>query len=245
MRIADRIMLIGGGETGTMMSHALDCNIYLIDCHSEFVMIDAGSGVEPERIVRNIESAGVDMKKVSHLLLTHAHGDHAAGAAFFRDTFGMSVVCPQEAKAWLENADEDKLSIGRAKRAGIYPEHFRFPPCSVDDAVGENDELNIGNAVFRVIETPGHSRGHVSYLWNDGGTVRLFSGDTVFSGGKISLQNIWDCSIQAYAQTVGKLHALRVDQLFPGHGPFLLRDSWKHIEKAHTAFERLALPANI
>ena len=60
---------------GFLASHPLDCNVFLLDGSTEHTLIDAGSGVEPKRIVANIEGAGVPPGRVKHVLLTHAHGD--------------------------------------------------------------------------------------------------------------------------------------------------------------------------
>ena len=245
MRISERVRLVGGGEMGFQTSHRLDCNVFLLDGGAEHALIDAGSGVEPERIVSNIERAGVSTDRVKYLLLTHTHGDHAAGARFFRDLLGVEVTCPKEATPWLEQGDLEKTSVRLAREAGVYPEGFRYDPCPVASPVADNDTITVGDMELRVIETPGHSRGHISYLWTEDGHSALFGGDTVFSGGRILVQNIWDCSLQDYSKTVRKLDGLHVDRLYPGHGPFLLSEAYRHIRRANLVFENLGVPPNL
>ena len=245
MRISERVRLVGSGRMGFEASHPLDCNVFLLDGGTEHALIDAGSGVEPERIVANIEHAGVPLDRVKYLLLTHAHGDHAAGARFFRDRLGVEVVCPDESAPWLEQGDEEKTSLGLARRAGIYPEDFRYDPCPVASPVAADGEVSVGDLRLRALETPGHSRGHVSYLWTEDGRSALFGGDTVFAGGRVLLQNIWDCSIQSYAGTVRMLDGLRLDRLYPGHGPVLLAEAHAHVGLANERFENLGLPPNL
>lgn len=245
MRIADRIFLVGSGKYGMQLSAPMDCNVYLFDGKTECALIDAGSGMEPERIVENIGRAGIGMDRVKHLLLTHAHGDHAAGAHYFRSRYGMQVVSSAESAPWLEEGDMDKTSLNAAKAAGVYPSDFAFPACPVDRMVKEGDIVRIGDAVLRVVDTPGHSRGHVSYLLEERGRKSLFSGDVVFAGGKIVLQNIWDCFIQDYAESIAKLAALGIERLYPGHGPFLAEAAGTHIEKANQCFARLEIPPNL
>ena len=245
MQISERVRLVGSGELGFQTSHPLDCNVFLLDGGTEHALIDAGSGVEPERIVTNVERAGVPTDRVKHLLLTHAHGDHAAGARFFRDRLGVEVTCPEEAVPWLEQGDLEKTSLRLAKEAGVYPEDFRYDPCPVASAVADDHTITVGDLELRVLETPGHSRGHVSYLWTEDGRSSLFGGDTVFAGGKILIQNIWDCSLQDYAGTVRKLDGLRLDRLYPGHGPFLLSGAHRHVRRANVQFENLGVPPNI
>lgn len=245
MQISERVRLVGSGELGFQTSHPLDCNVFLLDGGTEHALIDAGSGIEPERIAANIEDSGVPTDRVKHLLLTHAHGDHAAGARFFQDIFGVEVTCSKEAGPWLVQGDMEKTSISLAREAGVYPEGFRFDPCPVASPVADNDTITVGDLELRVLETPGHSRGHVSYLWTEDGHSSLFGGDTVFAGGKILIQNIWDCSLQEYAETASKLDRLRLDRLYPGHGPFLLSEAHRHVRRANLEFERLRVPPNL
>ncbi|KIL40361.1 hypothetical protein SD70_14060 [Gordoniibacillus kamchatkensis] len=244
MKISDRVYLVGSGKYGMELSHSTDCNVYLLDGGGEYALIDAGGGVEPERIVQNIESHGIAMKDVAHLLLTHVHGDHAAGAQYFHHRYGLNVVVSAEAAPWLEQGDMNKTSLTHAIRGGVYPADFSFQACPVSRRVQEHDLIRIGHMELTVYETPGHSRGHVSYLWEQDGRRSLFSGDVVFAGGKVVIQYIWDCSIPEYADSMAKLHSLGLHRLYPGHGPFLLANAAKHIETAHRYFTRLEVPPN-
>jgi glyoxylase-like metal-dependent hydrolase (beta-lactamase superfamily II) len=245
MKISERVSLVGSGQLGMRISQRLDCNVYLLDGGDECALIDAGGGVEPERIVANIEKAGVAMDRVRWILLTHAHADHAAGAHFFQSRYGLQVICAEEAVPWIETSDEEATSISLAREAGVYPADFVYTKCPVSRGVREGDIMNIGSLQIRLLETPGHSRGHVSYLFEDNGHCSLLSGDVVFAGGKIVLQNIWDCSIQDYAATMAKLHYLRIERLYPGHGPALLSEAHRDIESAHTIFRNLGIPPNL
>jgi hydroxyacylglutathione hydrolase len=245
MRISENVTLVGSGQLGFEISHPMDCNVFLLDGGTEYALVDAGSGIEPERLVRNIEQASISMEQVKYLLLTHVHGDHAAGASFFHNRFGMEVVCSVEAAPWLEQGDMEKTSLLVAKQAGVYPEDFTFEPCPVASAVVEGDVVEVGSLNLEVLETPGHSRGHISFLWDDAGASSLFAGDTVFAGGRIITQLIWDCSIQDYAQTTRKLNQLCLDRLYPGHGSFLLSRAYQHIDQANAYFEKLQIPPNL
>jgi hydroxyacylglutathione hydrolase len=91
---------------------------------------------------------------LSHILITHHHGDHTSGNRALKAATGCTIVGP-------------------AKEAGSIP--------AIDVEVSEGDSVSIGNAKALVIETPGHTRGHISYLFPDDGLV--FVGDTLFSVG--------------------------------------------------------------
>jgi hydroxyacylglutathione hydrolase len=91
---------------------------------------------------------------LSHILTTHHHHDHTAGNATVKQVTGCTIAGP-------------------AKEASSIP--------GIDVEVKEGDTVEIGKARARVIETPGHTKGHVSYYFPDDDIV--FVGDTLFSVG--------------------------------------------------------------
>jgi len=69
----------------------------------------------------------------------------------------------------------------------------------------------------------------------DFGTQRrraFFSSDAVFIGGTIGLGNWPGSSLEAYRENIHKVQGLGVDELYPGHGLWTLRDGQKHLDKA-------------
>jgi len=240
MQLTERIYLVGSGRGGLRLSHLLDCNVFLLDAQTESALIDAGCGLDPKRIVAHIENSGVDIRNLSTLLLTHAHADHTAGARFWHDEFGLKIVCAEEAKPWIETADAQKTSFQIARDSGVYPPDFEFRACPVTRGVLEGDEIQIGDITLKVLETPGHARGHLSFLWEE--NRALFGGDICFSKGEISPQITWDFSTTEYSASIQKLHQLNINQLFPGHGPPLLSHAHLDIEIANHAFSRFKLP---
>ncbi|GGD72648.1 MBL fold metallo-hydrolase [Paenibacillus nasutitermitis] len=245
MKIHDNIWLVGSGQHGFEMTHTLDCNVYLVGDGKSFALIDAGAGIESNRIVKWIEALGISMSQVTQLFLTHAHGDHAAGANYFREAYGLKVVASEEAAPWIASADHEKTSIGQAIASGVYPRDYMYTPCPIDDVVREGDMLQVGQLRVSIVETPGHANGHISFLMEINGRTCIFVGDAMFAGGKIFIQNSWDCHIQKYAATIDKLASLSIDAMFPGHGPFLLSSASKHISKAQAQFGRLDIPPNL
>src|SRR5262249_39778942 len=142
----------------------------------------------------------------------------------------------------LRTGDEEAISLGPAKRAGIYPPDYRLEPCEVDVELGEADEVRVGDLTLRVLETPGHADGHVSLLLEHDGRRSLFAGDVIFAGGKILLQNIYDCRLDAQIRSLRKLRELGIDALFPGHLAYSLSNAQRHIERANQVLDRLLIP---
>jgi hydroxyacylglutathione hydrolase len=248
MRITDEVYLVGGGTTiGFGLSDDPDCHIYLVDGGDELALIDCGmaAGNSLRRILDNIRADGLDPEKISQIIVTHYHMDHAGGAAQFREELGADVVAPADAAPALRTGDEHATSLDKAKAAGFYAADYRFEPVDVAREVREGDRIAVGALALEVFETPGHCDGHVSYLLRGQERSYLFAGDAVFANGRVVLQNIHDCSIQKSAASIAKLARLDFDALLPGHAALCLDDGARHVAIAHEACEGLFVPRNL
>jgi hydroxyacylglutathione hydrolase len=246
MQLTDHIHLVASGDVGFSLTHPLDCHVYLVDGGGEVALIDAGVGLGTEDVLAGIRGTGLDPARICWLLLTHAHADHAGGAAALRQALpGLRVATAVQAAPWLRTGDEEAISLGFARRAGFYPPDYHLRPCPVDRELREGDEVVVGNLALQVIETPGHCAGHLCFVMEEGGQQVLFGGDHVFHGGRISMQNIPDCDLQAYARSTATLAELEVDALLPGHLALSLKRGQRHIASAHRAFQRLGVPPSI
>ena len=242
MRIAERIYIVGSGRAGFSMTDDFDCHVYAVDGGDEIALIDAGGGRATDAIVANLRADGLDPAQVRHILLTHAHGDHAAGTASMRGALGSpAVYASSEAAAWIRDGDEHAISLDAARASGMYPADVRLLPCPIDRELADGDELRVGALRLRAIATPGHSRGHLSYLMGD----QLFAGDALFYGGRVVLQNTGDGSLQDTVATIERLAAERWDALLPGHLAFSLKDGHRHAEAALAVTRRLGIPPQL
>jgi hydroxyacylglutathione hydrolase len=248
VRITDEVYLVGGGVTNAFgLSDDPDCHIYLVDGGDEVALIDCGmaSGDSLERILGNVRTEGLDPEKISKVIVTHYHMDHAGGAARFRERLGVEVVAPADAAPALRTGDERAVALDVAKAAGFYAADYHFQPVEVAREVNEGDRIPVGKLELEVIETPGHCDGHVSLLLRGRERRYLFAGDAVFSGGRVVLQNIHDCSIQKSAASIAKLARLEFDALLPGHAAICLEGGMRHVATANAACQSLFVPKNL
>lgn len=245
MKIADRIHLVGSGQAGFSLTDRYDCHVYLLDGGTECALIDAGGGRDTAGILAHIEADGLDPARVLTLLLTHAHADHAAGAAALREALGLRVLASPPVARYVREGDERAASLDVARRAGFYPPDFVYPACAVDGELADGEVARVGDRTLEVLETPGHASGHLAYVLRQIGLVSVFTGDALFFGGKILLQNIWDCSLQESIRSVERLAALSVDGLYPGHLTFAVRHGRNEVGHAMQAIARLLPPPQL
>ncbi|MCB4824009.1 hydroxyacylglutathione hydrolase [Roseicella aerolata] len=93
-------------------------------------------------------------RRLDLILLTHHHGDHIAGVGEVQAKFGGRIV-------------------------GAAADAHRLP--KLDQAVREGEAVTLGESRARVIDTPGHTVGHIAFHFAEGGV--LLCGDTLFSLG--------------------------------------------------------------
>jgi len=250
MRLTPSIHLIGGGVWGGMgLTPGPDCNMYLLECGGgELAMVDCGSGLPAsvDAVAAHVAAAGLRLEQVRHILLTHAHGDHAGGAAAFAARTGAQVYASAFAADALEAGDEDRTSIAAARAAGIFPPGFKLAPVAAVQRVGAGDRLRLASLTLAVHETPGHCAGHLSFEAAIDGATQLFAGDVVFWRGRALLQAIGDCDPAALTRSLEGLAAIEgVQGLFPGHGAFVLSGGSRHIAAAVTEVRALRLPREL
>ena len=246
MQLTPRIHLVGSGSGGFDLTDPFDCNIYLIDGGGESALVDVGIGSSVDRVLANARDAGIDLDSLRRVVLTHGHPDHSGGAAYLRDRLPqIDIAASTEVAKWVGEGDESALSVDAGKAADFYPRDYRFRACHVDRELSEGDRLRVGSIELEVIETPGHADGHLCFVLRGDDETVLFSGDLVFYGGLISLENNWDCRLAEYASSMAKLRGLNVDVLSPGHHSFSLKAGQRHIDAANKLFDNGFVPKSI
>lgn len=118
------------------------------------VLVDAGTRYDRRRILRQLRG-----RPISAHALTHAHPDHQGSSHAVCETLGIPLCC---GAADAEAAEDPALMLQRLPRAWVnrlVAPLFSGPAHPVARRLREGDELG----GFTVLETPGHSSGHVSY----------------------------------------------------------------------------------
>src|SRR5699024_1882277 len=148
------VYLVGSGEIG--LTNDYDYHVYLIDGGSDAVLIDAGVGIETEKIKANVEKY-ISWDKVSRVLCTHSHADHSGGSTFFQGE-GKEVWMSQEEYDWMSNQKvEVEEALRLAINAGGYPEGYKFSYFEPDYLMKEEKTITCGSLQLQPINVRGHS----------------------------------------------------------------------------------------
>lgn len=193
----------------------LNTNFFIFGDKKNAIIIDPG-GVEAVRIAKELLRKEIEVK---HVLVTHGHFDHLGWA------WEVQKVC-EGAKVYLHEGEKISYEpfLDRLKNVDI-----RIPDVWIKD----EQVLQLGGYKMRVIHTPGHSPGSVTYnlmeipdIQNDDDLNKLilnsaFVGDCIFKG---SIGRV-DLPFSNPKHMVGSLKKLiktidKKTKLYPGHGEF-------------------------
>lgn len=179
-----------------------EVNSYLIINNKEAVLIDVG--FEPDVITEYIMTNNLELKAI---LLTHAHLDHIGGLEEIRERFNVDVYIHRNEAEWLVNP-----SFNGSKDFPFFGEVMCKP---TNNLLTDNDELLFGDTKIKVIHTPGHTPGGVSYLINRW----LFTGDTLFNN-SIGRTDLWGGNYKQLIDSIkNKIFKLSNEVIvYPGHG---------------------------
>jgi glyoxylase-like metal-dependent hydrolase (beta-lactamase superfamily II) len=165
-------------------------------------------GLEPEQIQEYLEERGL---KPAAILLTHGHGDHIAGNAFLKSRW---PDCP----LMIGHGDAPKLTDPELNLSAGFGIPVVSPPA--DRLLAEGERIEVAGFEFDIYEIPGHSSGHVVFVWSGHEPAIVFGGDILFAG-SIGRTDFPGGSFEQLADGIHKhLFTLPDDTLvYSGHGP--------------------------
>lgn len=241
------IRIVASGWLGLAATCDQDATAYLVSDSisdsisdgAEAALIDAGCGLATEAVL-----AAVGPARVSTILLTHAHADHAAGAAALAAAWGAEVRADPATARILRAADEEAAGLVAARGAGVYPDAVRLVPTAVRD-LAPDETVPVGSLRITPLATPGHAAGHTCYLTTVAGRRVAFTGDLVFSRGRVAVLGTPDTDLAALRASIAALTRWAPDVLLPGHGEPVLSEAGRHLQVALDAFAAGQLPPGL
>lgn len=181
----------------------LQNNTYIVSDGQGTMVVDPSC--DADKILAALDGATPDA-----IVVTHGHWDHFGAAAELREATGAPVVASVADAPFIV----EPLDKGMARKA---------VPCAVDRTVANGDVVEVGAMKWKVVETPGHSKGSICLFIvpqfgnHPGGLPVLLSGDTLFAG-TVGRTDFEGGSMVEMAASIKKLAALPDDTaVLPGH----------------------------
>ena len=171
----------------------LATNVYRIPTYGDFVnsfafiendgsvtLIDCGLKKAPAKIVAALAGIGKRPQDVQRIVLTHAHFDHAGGAAELVERTSATGVDVHADDAEFVRAGTRPPLDSKAKGGALFARmnSGKFTPVAIASEWTDGDIVDAAGGI-QIIHTPGHTPGHVSLLHPSTGV--LITGDTLFN----------------------------------------------------------------
>ncbi len=143
-----------------------NCSLLICEKTKQAALVDPGG--EVDRLLQAVEQSGAVLEKI---FITHAHLDHAGGAAELAERTGLPIEGPhRDDLFWIEMMEEQGQRFG-------FDGARRFTP---DRWLQGGDQISFGQITLEVRHCPGHTPGHVIFFHRESQLALV--GDVLFRG---------------------------------------------------------------
>jgi glyoxylase-like metal-dependent hydrolase (beta-lactamase superfamily II) len=213
-------------------------NIFVIPDKDGFSLIDVGCGgiAGLEHVMYGLSWWGVTLQQIHTIILSHAHPDHMGALGWILERARPTVhihhcdvaaaLDPSKLEGSFDIPLARKFQASFGQPDGLsefdLQQFFDNSGCTMS-AAGQVEEihagqiLQLGDFVFEVLHTPGHSPGHIS-LFELNKRI-LLPGDLVGIGPTWYTPS--SGGVRAYLDSLAMLKALEADIILPSHGPII------------------------
>ena len=179
------------------------------------VLIDAGGKPDAGRIIKQLKG-----RPLTAHALTHAHPDHQGSSKAVCERFGIPFWVSEQDAPVAEQPELMKERQPDNWLAHLMYRIFTGPGHKVDRILREGDEV----AGFKVLDTPGHSAGHIAF-WRESDRV-LIAGDVVNTMHPFTMKRGLREPLDAFTpdpprnrESIKRIAELEPSLLLVGHGP--------------------------
>jgi glyoxylase-like metal-dependent hydrolase (beta-lactamase superfamily II) len=195
-------------QLATVVSLPFEQNSYVASLSGRNDCLVIDPGLEPEKILKHLADRQLTPGAI---LITHGHSDHIGGNAALKERWpGCPLV--------IGTGDAAKLIDPWQNLSAAFGESIVSP--AADVTLNDGDLYQAAGFDLQVRTIPGHSAGHVAYLWEGQIPAIVWVGDIIFAG-SIGRTDFPDGDLRQLVLGIrSKLFALPDDTiLLPGHGP--------------------------
>ncbi|QSW98110.1 MBL fold metallo-hydrolase [Haloterrigena alkaliphila] len=227
----------------------------------EPMLIDAGTPVDEgeSTLETGLERAGLSIRDIEHVVVTHPHSDHLGQADTLREA-GATIYAPRPALERLRrDPDRVREAVHETARAAGYSgdaleeivegevDSFRRDRRLLDpeatEPIAPETTFAVGDRKFRSLETPGHQIHHLSLETDLEGTTVLFSGDALIESFRAGAFHVGfdrgaDEAVDAYYDAMDRLQETTATHVFPGHGP-VFEDPHRVVDRTRDRLDTL------
>jgi glyoxylase-like metal-dependent hydrolase (beta-lactamase superfamily II) len=177
-----------------------------VNADGSVTLVDCGVKRAPKKIVEGLAAIDKHPSDVQEIVLTHAHSDHAGGAAeMVAQTSAHGVTVHEREAAYITSGDAPPRD-GSATLGAVFARMpgGGFAPTPVSRELKDGDVLATGGGL-RIMHTPGHTPGHISLLHQPTGV--LITGDAIWN---MRSKMTWPVAAfcTSFRQNVETAHAL-------------------------------------
>jgi glyoxylase-like metal-dependent hydrolase (beta-lactamase superfamily II) len=188
------------------------------DADGQVTLLDMGLRSSGTKVIAALRWIGSDVSDVTRLLLTHAHSDHAGGAAYVAEQTGRGFGVHAGDATYLRTGTVPPFGSTLGRLLARLPGNG-FAAVPVDEELTDGQVLPVAGGL-RVVHTPGHSPGHASYLHEDSRV--LVTGDAIFNVLGLRWPFRFFCTdFRMTQETAHRLGELEYDVAAFTHGPEL------------------------
>jgi len=193
--------------------HVRNANAYLVK-GEENILIDCGNKEGSERLRKNLNQLDIDFPNVHHVVATHEHYDHING-------FNEIKKANPDVKFYIHKTGKKAVETGNKNRTAVIvydPDGTRnlsFDPIKVNkkNLLRDGQILELGEHVFSVDHTPGHSKASISLRAEIDDAIYNFVGDTYKGHANKKIGS----NFKEWRESLTKMSKMDFDYLLNGH----------------------------
>jgi len=216
-------------------------NSFLIKCGNNFILIDTGRKNSWKELTAKLDEI-LGKNKLSGLILTHTHFDHAENANRLKNEYNCTIIVHESEADYLKYGNAP-IPKGTNLITGIIVDTIgkkvqsRYNYKSIDPDILVDENYNLSDFGFSayIIHTPGHSKGSISIIIDD--EIALV-GDTLFGVVRNSIYPPFADDTETMIKSWKKLLETPCKLFLPGHGREIRR---KLLEKEYEKWLKKSL----
>jgi len=187
----------------TLVVGPLAENCLIVGCEKTKIGAIIDPGDEASVILKSVEELSLEIK---YILLTHGHVDHLAEVQKIKNKLNTEFLMHEADSLLVQNASIQAAMFGLPNPGNPKPDRY----------LADGDTISVGELTIKVLHTPGHSPGSITFFIND----KLIVGDLIFSG-SIGRTDLPGGNYEQLIKSVEtKIFTLpNSTKIFPGHGP--------------------------